>query len=171
MTNLSRSIGQMVPLIITSVQLTACVPLFPYPVSEGHLHTRENLRAHIPEFITPGQTTIENVLMKMGGPDAVATDESWLEYGTCYGQSGLGLVFLAGGPGGGIVGNVSMQNVKCIRLIIQFNQFGVVSDSIFETKECSAFDGNAMDGCHEECLDLCGKDIPRKHNLQWRRWP
>ncbi|WP_233871817.1 hypothetical protein [Paraburkholderia adhaesiva] len=140
--------------------LVAC----PVPIPPGYYDSRANVPATVPQTIKKGESTREDVLMQFGEPDAVAVDESWVEYGSNYTVGGLALVIVAGAGGGG-VGTVDMHDR---RMIVEFDQLGVTTEIVLESKNCFE---SAMGGTNlgvvatKPCLDRLGLDVPEVFHL------
>ncbi len=102
--------------------------------------------------------------MRLGEPDAVAQDESWISYGSAYRGGGALFVIFAGGSGAG-AGSMGMHYR---RLIVPFDAHGFVTEPIFEKTDCVehlVFMHNAGGGS-QPCLDIYGHDIPEKYKLR-----
>lgn len=141
--------------ILTSSLLTCCA--FPVPPHYDQ-YSRQNVEEKIPEFIKPGVTTREDVMMILGEPDGVALDESWLVYGSAYCQGGMGL-FMAAGSAGGVIAATAVQYR---RLILQFDPRGVVTHPTFEAVTCAEYWGGMSNSPLEQskpCLDIQGCDL------------
>ena len=81
----------MVALLADALLTSCAVPL---PIVEtGYLRgSRENLGEAVPEFITSGKTTLEEVLLSLGQADAIANDGSWLLYRCSRRTGGMAVV-------------------------------------------------------------------------------
>ena len=151
--------------ILTSTLLTGC--LFPVPPHYDQ-YSRENVEGKVPEFITSGVTTREDVMMALGEPDGVALDESWFVYGSAYCEGGMGL-FMAAGSAAGVIATTAVQYR---RLTLQFDPHGVVTQPTFEALTCAQYWGGMSNSPLQEskpCLDIQGLDIPLKFNLPGKR--
>ena len=151
--------------ILTSTLLTGC--LFPVPPHYDQ-YSRENVEGKVPEFITSGVTTREDVMMALGEPDGVALDESWFVYGSAYCEGGMGL-FMAAGSAAGVIATTAVQYR---RLILQFDPHGVVTQPTFEALTCAQYWGGMSNSPLQEskpCLDIQGFDVPLKFNLPGKR--
>lgn len=147
--------------LLSGLLLSGC----PLPIPPGlHHGTRENLDENVPEFIVPGVTTREDVVSTLGGADGAALDESWLSYGSVEGQGGV--VFLVGGYGG--VGAFGVEAVQHHRLVVFFDERGVVERTQMETRLCPKALVAAGSGSGETkpCLDFSGRDLPMIRTLQ-----
>ena|ERR1700690_4183676 len=149
---------------LASTLLTGC----PFPVPAHYdKYSRQNVEEKIPELIKSGVTTREDVMMTLGEPDGVALDESWFVYGSAYCQGGMGLFMAAGGSGGAF----AALRMRYRRLILQFDQRGVVTQPTFETLTCTEIWGGYGNsgGESEPCVDILGRDLPLKFNLPEKR--
>jgi hypothetical protein len=138
--------------------LVAC----PVPIPRGYYDSRANVPATVPESIKKGESTREDVLMQFGEPDTVAVDESWVEYGSSYSLGGLALVMCAGGCAA-----VGATDMRFRRMIVEFDQTGVTTEIILESKDCFqyALGGLGTGGETKPCLDSLGLDVPEKFHL------
>src|SRR5512139_1835933 len=93
------SIRTLLASCTAAMLLTGC----PFPTLPRYQDSRENLAERVPEFIKAGVTTREEVFLALGEPDAVASDESWVAYGSAYNKGGIGLLVAAGGSSGGVI--------------------------------------------------------------------
>ena len=135
--------------------LPACV--FPVPIQEAYRHgSRENLGAESKEFIVAGRTTREEVLLRLGQPDGVALDESWLSYGCVRSKGGV-LLFIYPSPA-----IPTFETVDYTRLVIYFDEAGAVERTQFEQQTCreTAFITQGADVKPRPCIDVLGKDLP-----------
>jgi hypothetical protein len=135
--------------------LTACV--IPLPIGEAYRHgSRENLGAETKEFIVAGRTTREEVLLRLGQPDGAALDESWLSYGCARSKGGV-LVFIYPSPA-----VPSFETVDYTRLVIYFDEAGVVDRTQFEQRTCQETElvTQGADVKPRPCIDVLGKDLP-----------
>ncbi|MGT2433400.1 hypothetical protein ACU4GI_02975 [Cupriavidus basilensis] len=146
--------------------LSAC----PIPILSGYEgDSRENVPATAPDTLRKGESSREDVLMQLGEPDAVALDESWMEFGSRYSLGGL-FLFIPTWGGAGIVGT---DRIRYRRLIIEFDQAGIISEVIMESTTCfENAAGVIADQPHGDagvaskpCLDRLGHDIPEKYHL------
>jgi len=150
---------------LASTLLTGC--LFPVPPHYDQ-YSRENVEEKVPEFITSGVTTREDVMMALGEPDGVALDESWFVYGSAYCEGGMGLFMAAGGA----AGVIATTAVQYRRLILQFDPHGIVTQPTFEALTCAQYWGGMSNSPLQEskpCLDIQGCDVPLKFNLPGKR--
>lgn len=155
-----RIFRSVLAIVMAALLLTAC----PVPIPPHSLGTRENVSETVPAFIREGKTTREDVFMKLGEPDGVAVDDSWVVYGYGKAQGGVAFVVAAGSGAGGVL----VESSHFRRLIIRFDAEGVVSYATMETRTCPHYAGgaNSSGGGSKPCLDIWGADIPAKFN-----WP
>ncbi len=155
-----RACQTALAILMATLLLTAC----PVPIPPHSLGTRENVADMVPAFIQERKTTREDVFMRLGEPDAVAIDDSWVVYGYGKSQGGVAFVMAAGSGAGGVL----VEGAYYRRLIIRFDPNGVVAFATLETKACPHYAGgvNSQGGESYPCLDIWGKDIPAKFN-----WP
>ncbi|HVO24221.1 MAG TPA: hypothetical protein VMW56_11390 [Candidatus Margulisiibacteriota bacterium] len=144
---------------VAALLLVAC----PVPIPPGYYDSRANVPATVPESIKKGESTREDVLMQFGEPDTVAVDESWVEYGSSYTLGGLALVMCVDG-GCGAVGTMDM---RYRRMIIEFDQMGVTTEIILESKDCFQYaaGGSTAGGTTKPCMDSFGLDVPEAFHL------
>jgi len=146
---------QVATSLMAAALLPACV--VPMPIEEAYRHgSRENLGAAAQESIVAGRTTREEVLLRLGQPDGVALDESWLSYGCVRSKGGV-LVFIY--PSTAIP---AFETVDYTRLVIYFDEAGVVERTQFEQRNCreTAFITQGADVKPRPCIDVLGKDLP-----------
>lgn len=158
-----RAFQTALAILMATLLLTAC----PVPIPPHSLGTRENVDEKVPAFIKEGETTREDVFMKLGEPDGVAIDDSWVVYGYGKAQGGVAFVMAAGGGAGGVL----VESSHYRRLIVRFDDKGIVSFATLETKTCprSAVGVNSSGGESKPCLDIGGADLPAKFNWPERR--
>jgi outer membrane protein assembly factor BamE (lipoprotein component of BamABCDE complex) len=158
-------------LVILIATATLLLMACPFPVPPRSFGTRENIDDKLPAFIKEGVTTREDVFMKLGEPDTVAIDDSWILYVSGRGRGGLGFFMAAGGAAAGVMFEASHYR----RLIIQFNAADIVVFAALETKNCpvstAGISGSRSghSGRSRPCLDIQGSDIPGKYNWPDRR--
>ena len=135
--------------------LPACV--IPLPISEAHRQgSRENLGDAARESIVTGKTTREEVLLRLGPPDGAALDESWLLYVSVRSKGGV-LVFIYPSPA-----FPAFETVDYTRLVIYFDEAGVVERTQIEQRTCSEteFITQGAEVKPRPCIDVLGKDLP-----------
>ena len=129
--------------------LSAC----PIPLPSGYAaSSRENVPAEPMDWITPGVTTREDVLMQLGEADAAAADGSWLAYGSAYSEGGVLFVIAAGGGAAG----AGSEHMEYRRLLVRFEGDGRVASVDLVTRGCwesIVAMGNAG-GQDTPCLDI-----------------
>jgi len=136
-------------ILISVLPMAGC----PIPVPGGYAaSSRENVPAEPLDWITTGVTTREDVLMQLGEADAVATDGSWLAYGSAYSEGGVIFVIFGGGSAAG----AGSEHMEYRRLVVRFDEHGVVTNADLVTRECwqaiVAIDGAGGEG--NPCLDI-----------------
>lgn len=140
---------------MAGVVLAACV--IPLPIQEGYRHgSRENLGPAAQQSIVAGKTTREDVLLSLGPPDSAALDESWLLYACARSQGGM-LLFIYPSPA-----VPAFQTVEYTRLVVYFDDTGVVERTRFEQQVCRETEIVAQGGDIKPrpCLDVLGRDLP-----------
>lgn len=153
-------LGIAAALLVSLLSYGCALPLVP-GYEEG---SRENLSRSVPKFIVSGKTTREDVLLELGEADGKALDESWLSYGCAFGRGGVLFVMAAGGGAGG----AGVEAVEHRRLVVYFDEQGVVERAQFDKKHCPK--GIVAVGRWEEsrpCIDPAGDDLPLIRQL-WR---
>lgn len=133
--------------------LCAC----PVPVPSGYeAFSRENVPAEPMDWITPGVTTREDVLMQLGEADAAAADSSWLAFGSAYSEGGVVFVIAAGGGAAG----AGSEHMEYRRLLVRFDDAGRVASVDLVTRGCwesIVAMGNAG-GRDTPCLDIRARE-------------
>jgi hypothetical protein len=124
--------------LAASLLLTSCV--IPILGSEFVDAMRDNVGERVPDFIIPGVTTMEDVLMHLGEADSSVGDigllvggKFVLSYHSGVPRGGA-LVFLPAGTGG--IGYGYSRELQRI-LIVEFGESGLVKSARLETKSCS----------------------------------
>jgi|SRR5208283_211231 len=82
---------------------------------------RSNLKQESPSLIQPGSSTEEDVLLRLGEPDAVSPDERRL----AYRSEKIIAYWMVGGDYSGAVGNLTRDRY----LLIELNEAGVVTSA------------------------------------------
>lgn len=129
--------------------LTGCpVPLVPR--YEGG--SRQNVGERMPDFIVEGTTTRDDLLLRMGEPDGRGPEDRWFAYGSRYNEGGV--LFIAGAPGG--VGGVGVSSIRYRRIVVRFDDRGVVSSTGFVERTCPSVMGGAGSAFGESpaCIDV-----------------
>ena len=153
--------------VVLALPLVACVSPVP---SRGYGDTRGNLSSAAALPIE-GRTTREEVLLRLGSPDAVAPDDSRFGYASRRHEGGVG-VWLPGAiwpippyviPGGPPLGAVVDYSER--RLIIDFDAHGIVSRVRYDEARCpSAVGPLAQSGA---CLPLDGLGLSPVGESAW----
>ena len=105
----------------------------PVPIPSGYsTSSRQNLNDESTGRLVAGVTTREDVLLMLGEPDNDGPNDSWLVYGSVYGKGGVLFVMCAGNDCGG----VGSEKMEYRRLIITFNELGVMTNAEFVSREC-----------------------------------
>lgn len=117
-------------LILSTTLFTSGCPV---PIPPGYnASSRENIDEETKQRLVAGVTTFEDVLLLLGEPDEVGANDSWLAYGSIHGEGGLLFLFCAGG---GCMGGGS-EKMEYHRLIVSFDENGVMTTADFVSKEC-----------------------------------
>ena len=120
------------------VLLPACVPLGAVPWYQGEdryvraINFPRNINEETEHFLTPGQTSRKDVLLKLGEPDFVVDDERTLIYEgevTPGGKVWTAVVMTVIGPGSGPWYPFEYERY---RLTIRFDELGRVESGIFQ---------------------------------------
>ncbi|MCU0975882.1 MAG: YjgB family protein [Steroidobacteraceae bacterium] len=105
----------------------------PIPLPAGYeASSRENVSAEPLDWVTIGVTTREDVLLKLGEADGAAPDGTWLAYGSAYSKGGVVFVLFAGGSAAG----VGSERMEYRRIVISFDEKGVLSAIEPVTRDC-----------------------------------
>jgi hypothetical protein len=149
-TGLVQSVRAIVIVGATCFVLAGCV----IPITEGN-PSRSPLGDTVPAFIKSGKTTREEVVLQLGEPDAVGANERWMMFGSVKNLGGA-LVLL---PAPTIAGFQTTET-RYGRLLLRFDQAGVVCQSTFETQACQRT--VLPDGRFSEppCLDISRSFAP-----------
>lgn len=146
------------PVIRCALAIAAALFLAgcPFPIPPHDIAYRQQLPEGVPDFITRGATTREDVLIKLGEPDGAGREGEWMTWGAARSGGGLGFILLAGGGGAG--GSVSAETYR--RLVVDFDQSGVVTDARYDQQTCpvgSVLLGSSS-GEGEPCLEISRSD-------------
>jgi hypothetical protein len=95
---------------------------------------RENVGEHLPDFITPGVTTKEDVLMHLGEADNV-WPETQLRYYTAIGRGGFGAVLPAPIPSG--TAGFGSHRQLWRTLIVEFDNAEFVTSAHLQIEMCA----------------------------------
>jgi outer membrane protein assembly factor BamE (lipoprotein component of BamABCDE complex) len=139
--------------VFTLSGLSGCLVL-PVPVhqsSETSSESRANVGPNTAPRIVPGSTTRTDVLLMLGEPDGRGDDDRWFSYRTHVSRGGWhwAAVWVAAGAGGGGAPIDDWEAVR--RLVVRFDERGVVSSVESAQKNCN--------GCRN-VLDAAGNDHP-----------
>jgi hypothetical protein len=141
-------------IAVASMLLQAgCVPM---PVApRGYVQTsRANLPGSRPDFIVPGETTREEVLLRLGSPDSEAKDQSWFTYASILDEGGVVLLDPSLRLGVGMIGLVER------RLVIGFDAGSVVTRVGFNEVRCQLGTVDFSRWNTGGCQDLQGGEDP-----------
>lgn len=141
--------------IAAALGLSGCLPV-PIPPLGPAPEARGNLPAARPEFIREGRTQRADVLLALGAPDRADADERWFAYSSATHQGGV--AFVVGSYGG--AGGVLVEGYLERRLIVRFDERGVVEAVEFEEKTCPRVGVNEHG--RTACLDLVALDLSDK---------
>lgn len=156
-----RGLLRRVVIAVASVAvLTGCpVPLVPRYESES----RHNVGERLPDFIVEGTTTRADVLLHLGEPDGRDPEDRWFAYGSRYNEGGV--LFVAFGPGGAGAA-VGTKSVRYRRIVVRFDDRGVVTSAGFVERACPSAIG-MIGGAHSShsgesapCIDVAIDDAP-----------
>jgi len=116
-------------ILVVAVLLAGC----PVPLPAGYSESsRQNLTEESIYQLVPRATTREEVLLLLGEPDGVGPDESWFAYGSVYGEGGVVFVICAASDCGG----AGSERMKYGRLLVTFDDRGLIKTTDFISKEC-----------------------------------
>jgi hypothetical protein len=101
---------------------------------------RGNLGERVPDFIVPGVTTREDVLVHLGEAD-YSEDGSVLIYRSGTFRGGIAVFLLVGAGGAGYGYSRELERT----LAVEFDEAGLVKSTRLETEMCSVHSG-AMGG-------------------------
>ena len=134
--------------------ITGCISL-PHPRPGGPLaDSRTNVPAEIPTWIVTGQTTRRDVLLHLGEPDAAGPDDQWFTYGSASTSGGTGVLTISLGAS-----YESRDTVHFRRLVLQFEDNGVVRAVRLDTKRCPMWDSTLLSYASKPCLDVRRPDL------------
>jgi hypothetical protein len=139
--------------IAAAVSLAACgpVPLLPRDLQGS----RQNLGERKPEFIVERVTTRGDVLLRLGEPDGRWSEDQWFAYGSRRSEGGVLLMF--GRPST----SVSSEAIRYRRLLLRFDEQGVVESASFIDRLCPsyAFRLESTVAESDPCLDVRSDDV------------
>jgi hypothetical protein len=125
----ARGVVRCAAAAAASLALAGC----PIPLPAGYQgDSRENLPAEPLDWLQAGVTTRADVLLRLGEADGAAPDGSWLAFGSAYSEGGVVFVVAAGGSAAGAGG----ERVEYRRLVVSFDEAGLVSSADFVTRDC-----------------------------------
>lgn len=135
--------------------VSGCLPV-PIPPLGIAPDSRSNLPPTRPGFIHEGETQRADVLLALGAPDRAGADERWFAYASAAHQGGV--AFVVGSYGG--AGGVLVEGYLERRLVIRFDERGIVESVEFEEKVCPRVGLNEHG--RTACLDLTALDLSDK---------
>lgn len=135
--------------------VSGCLPV-PIPPLGIAPDSRSNLPPTRPGFIHEGETQRADVLLALGAPDRAGADERWFAYASAAHQGGV--AFVVGSYGG--AGGVLVEGYLERRLVIRFDERGIVESVEFEEKVCPRVGLNEHG--RTACLDLAALDLSDK---------
>jgi outer membrane protein assembly factor BamE (lipoprotein component of BamABCDE complex) len=143
---------------LVAVTLAACLPI-PLPAGDTS-GTRLNIGGTAPEFIVVGKTTRADVLLALGEPDGASEHGERFTYTRVTSKGGVAIV--GAGPGGTAAG--STERMVYRRLIITFDDQGVVASTRMESRSCSENTLQAYSS--PACVDVHGRDVSSLDTLR-----
>jgi hypothetical protein len=148
-TCLKRAATALAPAIISG-----CISI-PLPVTSGSLpDSRTNIPSTVPSSFAIGHTTRRDVLFELGEPDGVGPADGWYTYGSATSRGGVAVLTVSYG-----FSYDTRESVEYRRLLVQFDDNGVVSNVKLETKRCPLWDSQLIRFVSVPCLDFRGADI------------
>jgi hypothetical protein len=146
------TLPRLVMTILAAVALAGCpIPLLPGDRSE----TRRNIGDVVPDFIAIGSTTRADVLFALGQPDGASEHGEQFTYTRVTSKGGLGFFMAAGGG----VGGGHLERMAYRRLVVVFDDLGIVRIARLEHATCTERSlalGEEVGGT--PCLDVSGSD-------------
>jgi len=118
-----------VGLLALCLLLYACV-VVPVPLGESH----GPISSEIVAELVPGKSTRADVLTKVGEPDYEFLRQRWWVLKETRRSAGIGLIVVAGGPGGAGAGYEDLRKSVDVYLLIEFD----AADHVARTLEVSA---------------------------------
>jgi hypothetical protein len=118
-------------VLVASAALTlvGCIPL-PVPAAGYLPASRSNLPDRQPEFIVPGKTTRQDVLLQLGSPDSEGEDRSWIVYSSLLDAGGYVLADPTLRLG------VGKRDIVERQLVVRFGADSVVTEAAFKEVRC-----------------------------------
>jgi outer membrane protein assembly factor BamE (lipoprotein component of BamABCDE complex) len=120
-----------VALVAVAIQLLVGCPV-PLPPMGYEESSRGNVPAARPAWIVEGTTSRADVLLRLGSPDGEAVDGSWMGYLSSKHEGGVAFVLIVGTGGGA----VSVEGYTERRLVLWFDERGIVLKALFEEAQC-----------------------------------
>lgn len=141
-------------LALVAIIISGCISI-PFPLRSGPLaDTRTNVPPEVPSSIAIGHTTRREVLLELGEPDGSGPADQWYTYGSAISRGGVGIVTMSYG-----VTYDARRSVEFRRLLVHFDDAGIVSNVRLDTKRCPLWESPAADTASVPCLDLRGGDV------------
>jgi outer membrane protein assembly factor BamE (lipoprotein component of BamABCDE complex) len=122
--------------------------------------SRQNVGERMPDFIVQGETTRDDVLLRLGEPDGRGPGDRWIAYGSSYRTGGV-LFIIAVGGGGAAAG---VESVRYRRLVVRFDDQGSVTGATFVERVCPSYSllvSGSEDGQSTPCIDVAVDDAPQ----------
>lgn len=143
-------------LVASAALLSGCPVPLPPTYDSG---SRQNVGEIIPDFIVTGETTRDDILLRLGEPDGRGPGDRWVAYGSQYSKGGVLFVMAAGG-GAGAAG---VESIRFRRLVVRFDEKGVVADSAFVERVCPryTFGAGGQSDVSAPCMDVAMDDAPQ----------
>lgn len=117
--------------VAVGVQLLLGCPV-PLPPMGYEESSRRNVPATRPDWIVEGTTSRADVLLRLGSPDGEAVDGSWMGYLSSKHEGGVAFVLIVGAGGGA----VTVEGYVERRLVVWFDERGIVLKALFEEAQC-----------------------------------
>jgi hypothetical protein len=117
--------------VAAAIQLLVGCPV-PLPPLGYEASSRENVPAARPDWIVEGTTSRADVLLRLGSPDGEAADGRWMGYLSSKHVGGVAFVLIVGAGGGA----VSVEAYVERRLVLWFDERGIVLKALFEEARC-----------------------------------
>ena len=135
--------------LTTSAILAGCIIPIP-PMSVAGV--RDNIGDRVPDFILPGVTTREDVLMQLGEADSFSGDQSELYYRTRIVRGGI-LAFMPAASGGAGYGYGRWLERM---LTVEFDKNGLVTNVRVQTEACSEhfYGAGVRSGENRSCVPV-----------------
>ena len=142
-----RVLAALMPLAVAGC---AMGPMLPRDVPQS----RRNVGESVPDFIVAGKTTRADVLIGLGEPDGATEGGEQFVYTSVRGRGGFFFFSLRG--------SFDLEKRSYRRLVILFDDAGVVKNSRLEVASCLGSDQYRESGPdeHSQCVDMTGRDLP-----------